>query len=280
MKKSIKILAGSIAFLLIIGILYFANGFLGNPISKMMANNTSRKYIEKNYPDMELEISNAYYSFKSGDYCVQVKSPISKDTNFSLTISPFGKLIYDSYEYDVVSKYNTLHRIDSSYNTKIKSVFESKNFPYKSDIYFGEIRDKSLNEEDEYFYPDYGLDVEKLELDKDYDINSIGKKAGHIVFYTQYEEVCIKKASEILLNIKDILDKENISFYAIDFTLEKPRGDDGMPNEDDTSISVEQFLYSDIYMEDLEKRILKASKDLKKHYEMDDSKKLEELSNQ
>ena len=53
MRKSIKILAGSIAFLLIIGILYFANGFLGNPISKMMANNTSRKYIEKNYPDME-----------------------------------------------------------------------------------------------------------------------------------------------------------------------------------------------------------------------------------
>ena len=80
-------------------------------------------------------------------------------------------------------------------------------------------------------------------------------------------------------NIKDILDKENISFYAIDFTLEKPR-EDGMPNEDDTSISVEQFLYSDIYMENIEKRILKASEDLKKHYEMDDSKKLEELINQ
>ena len=46
MKKSIKILSRSIAFLLIIGILYFAIGFLGNPISKMMANNTSRKYIE------------------------------------------------------------------------------------------------------------------------------------------------------------------------------------------------------------------------------------------
>ena len=275
MKKSIKILSGSIALLLIIGILYFANGFLGNPISKMIANNTSRKYIEKNYYNMKLEISNAYYSFKSGDYCVQVKSPISKDTNFSIVISPFGRLLYDSYKDDVVSKYNTLRRIDSIYNTKIKSVFESKDFPYKSDICFGEIIPKGLYEGDEYFYRDYGLDVEKLEIDKDYDINSIGKKAGHIVFHTQDEEVSIKKASEILLNIKDILDKENISFYAIDFKLEKTKNNYEMTKEDDTSISIEQFLYSDIYVENLEKRILKSNEKLKKYYEILDSKKLE-----
>ena len=199
MNKFIKILSGSIAFLLIIGILYFANGFLGNPISKMIANNTSRKYIKKNYPNMELEISNAYYSFKSGDYYVQVKSPISKDTNFSLTISPFGRLIYDSYKDDAMSKYNTLRRIDSSYNNKIKSVFESKDFPYKSDIYFGEIRTKSLEEDDKYFYHNYWLDLERLEIDKDYDINSIGKKAGNIVFYTQDEDVSIKKLAKYYL---------------------------------------------------------------------------------
>ena len=43
MKKSVKILAGITAFILIGGILWFANGLLGNPISKALANNTAKK---------------------------------------------------------------------------------------------------------------------------------------------------------------------------------------------------------------------------------------------
>lgn len=273
MKKSVKILAGLCALLLIIIVLWFANGLLGNPISKMVANNTSKQYVAKNYPNMELNISDAIYNFKTGDYHVEVKSPTSKDTYFSLTISPFGKLIGDSYENDVLDKYNTLNRIDSAYSSKVKEVFESKDFPYKSDIYFGEVKVKEsvkVSEDDEYSYPVYGLDMEKLELDKDYDMFEIGKKAGHIVFYTGDEDVSVKKASEILLNVKNILDKENISFYAIDFTLEKPRDKDGIANSDDTSIRVEQFLYKDIYKENLEKRISKAHDDLQKYYEKQD----------
>ncbi len=54
MKKSIKILSGGLAFLLIIVILYFANGLLGNPISKTVANNVSKEYIAKNYPNLKL----------------------------------------------------------------------------------------------------------------------------------------------------------------------------------------------------------------------------------
>ena len=56
MKKSVKILAAVTAFILIGGILWFANGFLGNPISKALANNTAKKYIAKNYSDMYLNI--------------------------------------------------------------------------------------------------------------------------------------------------------------------------------------------------------------------------------
>lgn len=278
MKKSVKVLAGVTAFLLIIGILWFANGLLGNPISKTIANNTAKEYVAENYSNMKLNVSDAYYNFKTGSYDVEIKSPTSKDTYFYLSISPFGKITYDSYESDVVDRYNTFNRINESYSSKVEKVFDSKDFPYESEIYFGEIIDKEglvVSESEEYTYPVYGLDIKKLELDKDYDMYEMGKKAGHIVFYAEDDEVTVKKASEILLNIKNIFDKENIPFYAIDFTLEKPRNEEGTPNSDDTSIRIEHFLYEDIYEENLEQRISKAEKDLKKYYEIMDSKKEE-----
>ena len=63
MKKSVKVLAGVTAFLLIIGILWFANGLLGNPISKTIANNTAKEYVAENYSNMKLNVSDAYYNF-------------------------------------------------------------------------------------------------------------------------------------------------------------------------------------------------------------------------
>lgn len=278
MKKSVKVLAGMTAFLLIIGILWFANGLLGNPISKIIADNKSKEYVEKNYPNMELNISDAFYSFKTGSYDIEVKSPTSKDTHFYLSISPFGKIFYDSYKNDVLNRYNTFNRINDIYSSKVSKIFDNKDFPYESEIGFGEIIDKEnleVSDDEEYTYHVYGLDRKKLELDKDYDIYEIGKKAGHIIFYAEDEDITVKKASEILLNIKKILDKENISFYSIDFTLKKPRDKDGVANPDDTSITVQQFLYKDIYKENLEKRISKAYESLQKYYEEQDSKKLE-----
>ncbi len=68
----------------------------------------------------------------------------------------------------------------------------------------------------------------------------------------------MKKASEVLLHLKEIFDKEEIPFYAIDFVLEKPRKDYGTPNESMEEIRVNDFLYSDIYEAGLEERLTKA----------------------
>lgn len=267
-RKSVKILAGVTAVVLIIGVLWFANGLMGNPISKMMANNAAKKYIEENYNNIDLEIEDATYSFKSGDYYVEVKSPTSKDTHFTVSITLFGKVQYDTYEDDVIKKNNTYYRISSEYNDKIKKVFESKSFPYKSDIGFGDIAMKEEN-------IDYGIDIESLELDKNYDMNEIGKQSGKIVFDAQDEEISIKKASEILLNIKNILNEKGIYFYAIDFTLEKPRDKNGEANVDDTSITLNEFLDKDIYEKDLETRVEKCLNDTKEYYKNQDMEKFQ-----
>lgn len=280
MKKSIKMLSGLVAFTLIGTILWFANGFLGNPISRAIANNSARKYIETNYPNMKLEVSEVSYSFKDGNYHAYIKSPTSKDTHFSVNISPLGKVGYDSYEDEVVKKYNTYTRISELYNSKVKDAFESEDCPYKSDINFGELKEKSLNDSsDEYeeFGPKYGLDISKLELDKDYNIEQLGKMYGHIVLYIQIEDVNIKKASEILLDIKDILDNKNISFYAIDFTIEKSLEEGEKSNNKNKSISMQQFLYNDIYEDGLENRVEEACDNLEKYYKKQDKIKENEV---
>lgn len=165
-------------------------------------------------------------------------------------MSSLGKVEYYSYEDNVVKKVNTHRRLYEEYNSKLKSIFEDKEFPYDSDIYLGELKEMPLeNLYSEYseFGPVYGMNLSELELDKNYDINEMGKEYGHITFYVQDEDISIKRASEILLDIKSILDKNNASFYAIDFTLENHRKEDEKENTHYNSISIAEFLYKDIY---------------------------------
>ena len=280
MKKSVKVLSGITAFVLIGGILWFANGIIGNPISKALANNTAKKYVSENYSDMEIEISDVSYNFKDGNYHVDVKSTTSKDTYFTLSLSSLGKLQYDSYEDDVVKKFNTYRRLNELYWNKVENIFGSKDFPYENDLAFGEIKEMPSEDLDGLysdFGPVYGLNLSELELDKNYDINEIGRKAGHININVQDEDVSIKRANEILLDIKNILNDKGISFYAIDFTLEKPREEDEKVNPNDESINIQEFLYTDIYEKGLEKRIEKSVDDLQKYYKEQDKIKDKEM---
>ena len=48
-KKTLKIIALITAFILIIGLSWFANALLGNPISKMLATNTAKKHLAETY---------------------------------------------------------------------------------------------------------------------------------------------------------------------------------------------------------------------------------------
>lgn len=272
MIKNIKIVSYILGFILIIVILWFTNGFLGNPISKTLANNVAQKYIKNNYSNLDVNISRVYYSFKDGYYYVDLKSPTSKDTHFTVSISPFGKIEYDSYDEMVLKKYNTYTRIDELYNLKVKKVFEDENFLYKTDIYFGEVKIMSLENEDSEFGPIYGIDISKLELDKDYDINEIGKKYGHIVLYIEDKDISLERTSDILIDVKSILDEKNISFYVIDFTLQEHKQNE---QDDSKTISIQQFLYDDIYKKDLNERLEKACNELQNYYDEQDKIKRE-----
>lgn len=268
MKKSMIAILIVIFIIIITICLLIANALFGNPISKMIAKNSAESYIEQAYPEQDFLIEDVIYNFKTGYYDANIKSESSIDTHFTVSIS-LNKVTYDSYEDNVLSGWNTYTRIDHEYNQLVEQVFSSSNFPLESEIDFGTIELFPEDNIQQYDVADYGIVLEDLELDKDYDVKKIAETAGHIVYYAQDEDVSFDKAAELLLLLKRELDGANIPFYAIDFNLEKPRTDDGSRDEDMTIYTV-HFLYDDIYEEGLTERLKEANKKLIDYYEEQD----------
>ncbi len=73
----------------IIGIAYLLNDIFGNPFSKKLAEETALEYIEENYPNEECYIKNIYYE---GNYNVYIVSSKDENIDFSLSITPSGKI--------------------------------------------------------------------------------------------------------------------------------------------------------------------------------------------
>ena len=270
-NKALRIAAAVTAFAIIGGICWFANAMMGNPLSKAIVRYRSKQYVGTVY-SLELETEEPVYNFKTGDYLVRVKSPVSIDTHFYMYYTLLGKMRYDSYEDDVTGGWNTCQRLEDDYRELTDTVTESEDFPYGDDIAYGWLR----------FYhgegdPEWGLDKSELIFDGEYDISELGRQAGELTVYANDEEVTIERAAEILLDIRRIFDEADIGFYAIDFVLQKPKTGEG-PRPDTPRINVDDFLYEDICEEGLTGRVQTAHDALEAYYAEEDAKRAEELA--
>lgn len=258
-------------FLIIIGVillgvgLFLADAIYGNPLSKARAKQTVSEYITQTYPGTDFMIDDIFYNFKDGYYHAKVISPTSQDSHFDVAVSG-KKIVFDTYNYDVPSGWNTWQRIDDEYRQMTDQVLEAEDFPLKSRIAFGTIVAQDDVATDDFAAPNYGIKLDELELDKNYDIKQLARETGQIIFYAEDEEVTFEKASELLLMIKAEFDQATVPFYAINFILEKPRKEDEAPGDDDFSIHTANFLYEDIYEEDLAKRIEQNHQLLMEYY--------------
>lgn len=156
-KKLLKIFAGLVALVLIIGILIFTNAFVGNPISSAIAKAQSKKYVEKYYAPLDLKLEKPVYNFKDGAYIIKAYSEKSRDTHFNIYYR--NKDIRDDYEFKVEHKINTLQRLEEEYSEYIRIVLA-----------------KTLGYEDNeswvtYDKGEYQRAVEILDLDEEFDTN-------------------------------------------------------------------------------------------------------------
>ena len=169
-KKILKIAALVIAIALIIGVCWFANGLVGNPISKSLATRTAEKYIEENFPNTDFELERVTFSFKDTKYHAYIVSPSSADSSFSLTINMGGKIVLDLYENNVLTGWNTARRLGDAYREAVDQVLESPSFPYDCHIGFGDLEFIPEEYKNEPDVPSYALITNELELDGIYDI--------------------------------------------------------------------------------------------------------------
>ena len=239
----------------------------------MLATNTAKEYLATTYGDTDYYMEDIRYSFKDGNYHAFIKSPTSIDTEFTLMLTMFGKLRVDTYE-DVLSGFNTANRIESEYRELTDTVFDSPRFPYNCHISFGtlEIYPNELIENPEIDdIPAYSINQDELILDKIYDIRKLGKQAGHLIIYVESDIVTAERAVEIMLDIKKQFDSAKIPFFAMDFTLQYPRPEEGKRPEGE--VSVKDFSYADINEAGMLDKVIEADKALKEYYKEQDLKK-------
>ena len=273
-KKILKASAAVIAIILLAFLGFFANAFLGNPVSKHLATQTAEKHIEEKYADTDFEIEKVSYDFKDSCYHAFIKSPSSIDSHFSLAINMSGKLIYDSYEDRVTSKWNTSDRISTAYREKVDEVLNSPAFPYNASIGFGDIEFDSPEIANDPSIPDYAINTDELVTDADYDLNEFGAKAGRLTIYIEDENVSHERLTQITLDIRRIFDEADVKFRAVNLVLEYPKSEDG--TRVDKRVEVMDFPYSDIYEEDMLERVKASDEAANAYYAEQDAIKFSE----
>ena len=275
-KRILKIAAFVFAIALIVGVCVFANGLVGNPISKAVATKTAEKHLEENFADKDFEIERVTFSFKDGYYHAFIYSPSSIDSSFTLMIDMWGKLRYDTYVDRVLSGGNTADRISRDYRAVVDKVLDSQAFPYNEHIGYGDFDFYPRVHLEEYSVPDYALITEDLTPDAFYDVNELGAKHGKLTIYIDDDTVSYERLAEILLDIRRIFDDSGVKFYVIDCVLEYQKNEDSSKKQEGR-VEVREFLYADIYEEGMVERVKASDEAAKAYYAEQDAEKLKEI---
>lgn len=267
-KKTILLIL--LPFILIgIFILFILNSLLGNPVSKLIVKSSSQKYLAENFEDPDLFIESVGYNFKDNNYYAYVVSRKSIDTHFTIYSDGTGHIKRDDYTDRVIKGWNTAMRLEEAYRKLADIVLEAEDFPYKSDIAFGELL---IDRSPDYIQKVDSMNMSDLELDKEYDIKETGRKYGHLVIYVDSDEVTEEKAAGILIDIKNRFDKADVPFYSIDFTLQRPKDVNADGKRLGEPLNILYFIAEDIYEDGMVQRVREAHEATVDYY-----KKLDEM---
>ncbi len=224
----------AIALFLIFNLNFLENN-VGSPLKRIYEKQLARSYINEKYGDMsEYKVTGLeyyYYWFEGADiptFKIHFKVPDSKDKYFTVNgEAPLfsAKITYDNFKH-INDGSNTTGRIRSEYrddvNDKIEKIIE-ENF---RDGYIRPSLNVNINESDLSIFKYYDEDeekgnpagkeiIEKAVIDKTYDIYDLGEKAGVIRVCIEEWDPSLESASNDVIQIKKILDENNIGFSVI-----------------------------------------------------------------
>lgn len=280
-KKALKLIALITALILLGGLGWFANGLVGNPVSRLLAKRALDQYVEQTYSHLDLNTERFGFDFKSTGYYAYVRAEGSTDIAFYIDMDMLGHVTYDSYDTWVTGKMNTEIRVEEQYRQMVKAVLDSPEFCYDSDIKGGTlefVQDWEWGDERDH---SYAIPREELVMDKEYSLNEIrrfGSRAGILTVYIQEDTVTVERAAQIMLHIRSLFDDAGVPFYRMDFVLRYPKPEDDSPwPEGDVRA---ELLYEEIFPEGLSERIQKSHAEIyEKFAEMDQEKGVVSPSN-
>lgn len=210
-RKTVLLIIGAYVLLhvLLIGG-FFGYSMIEQKINDHRAENVVRPkaetYLRERYPNMDLEITACCWSWYNNQYQVDVQSPTSRDTHFSLTYSTKEmELEQDSFESEVPFGWNTYHRLEDAYTDLVKQAAS---------------RAEELNMRGSFCWENR-LDPQSLILDADYDIRELGSGYGQITLYIYESEDRLNMACamEYLTKADRLLTENGVPYRAMDITL-------------------------------------------------------------
>ena len=281
MKKSIiNRICVVICMILVLAVLYLLTAFFGNPISPVLAKHNAQKYLSHNHGGEEFQIERVYYDLKSGGYNVDLHSPTSPDSYFTIYFDALGRYKYDTYE-SITNGSNTYFRLYSAYSALIDRAFEDV-LPFDVSIAFGELAVEGQYEVFTYIDENgqaqtytlgdgSGLYIASLILDQEYDIQELGRDYGILTIYIHDPIVTTERTAELLLEVATYLDQLDIPFHAIHFHHCEPRNNESqnLGNQ----ITLYYFPKAYIYQDNLPEKIEEYRTITQEHYARQDGYK-------
>lgn len=268
--KATRIAAGLLALCIVAGLLYFAAGLLGNPVSWALASHTAKRHLATHYAGTDYEIDTVSYDFKTGGYWAHVNSPTLQDGSFTLHFNMAGQLTHDDYDSRVTGRGNVARRVQSDFRTLTDGVLKSPAFPYDFTIGYCELEFSWSTDEEPM--PN-AIRREELENGRVYDVGAMGTTNGHLVLYLDIDAVTPEKAAEILKTVKALFDSAGIGCYAVDLVLRYPPYEPGSHQRPEGELRLRRFLYADIEGDGLPERVNECHRETLAYYAAKDAEK-------
>lgn len=258
MKKYLKIGAIVLGFTIIFGIIYVANSFTGNPISKQLVNSNVKVYVEQTYPELDLVIDDAFYDFKNGfRYIVSISSEHSEDLYFNILYNMKGEIVVDGYDSSITEGNNVMWRLSLEYKDETNRVFDiletNELFQGAESFYFSGWLQTTADIEYANTYHNWGLtggvDTTTLILDQQYDVGELGADSGLLDLYVDFADgdTSFERGALALKETKRVFDEQEIHFKHIRFGVFNQEGN--------LAYGVDYFPYDEIDSDDLAEKL-------------------------
>lgn len=260
-----RLASGLLSLVLAGAVFWFCDSFLGNPISYAAVSIHAERYLDEQYPDLELIAGEPQFDWYSGGhYEVKVESVACVDTYFKLLYDRLGRLSWDGYYTYVASGSNTLNRLET--NVQILVLDNQRYFAEKlgcnvsaslaskwPSIYDGVI--------DYPFWPENRIDPAELVIDMECDAWVLAEQYGVVEFSVEKEEATVEELEFLLRQLHEILTEDGIRIATVNAEVYDREGN---------RVKIAGFPYENIEKEnlpDLIRQAAQAWEQFEKEYE-------------